>query len=444
MATQPLVTVKKADGTSVKMTLDELAVYKKSQAAATAPVSAAPQVPKPAAVPTPAPPKAASPELPKAPAPSKPAITPAPAPEEKSEDIDIEATSKILESLVPSEPLLEQEETLVSIEDALKKIESIEEKPAPKPAKILEEHANLPAVESPHELATVTPVKDFFKAEAKAKAQHADWEEGDHASLLEESTELQAPAQAGAHILTTSHVVEVLEQVPGSVDPAMHDRLEKLIRSHLSGVRNDQQLEEYLRKAVDKGGIGVSEKDLTHLMKVIHEVYGIHHEKMAALGKEAPPMKPRITPPSLPNMPAEPAGSDWMSQYKQPDSAPAGKPVMHDVVAAQEVRTTTGPVQELAQFSPVDLHRLEDAGVLLKDDLSRQLQSLKEDAFTMYLDGRAAWFRSPLYSLYMHTILTALNESKPLEDALVTERRDDALTKEQINQIGAVSAMLRF
>ncbi len=484
MATQPMVTVKKADGTSVKMTLAELAEYKKTQgtpgAISAPPAPAAPpqpamqdmaaevpaeETPEPvSAPPAPVAPPEAVMESMSADMPAveetpialsaidKAAIVASVQSEKKQEEPemtmqDMEALSDLISSSASATALEEEpEDQLISIEDALKKIDSIPEKTAPKPAAILqayEEKQTLPAVETPHALSTVTPVKDFFVAEAKAEDMQKQWDTEDHSSLLDTaSKDAPVAGTAAAQAITNTHVVAVLEKMPGSIDPSMHDKLESLVRSHLSGVRSEEQLQEYLQKPIAEGGIGVSEKDIVMLLKVIHEVYQIHHEQMAALGATAPAMK-AVMPPSMPHLPASQAEGAWMDTYKPTPKAP-GKPVMHDVVSAQSVRRTTGPVQELAQFSPIDLHRLEDAGVSLKDDLMRQLDTLKSDAFTMYLDGRDAWFHSPLYALYTRTILTALNERKPLQDAVVQERRDDALTQDEITQIGVVSSILRF
>lgn len=175
---QPTILVKKADGTSVRMTMDELQAYKKSQTAGTpAPVSApvtpvVPVVPvKPASVPVSSPAPATTPVPVSVPAP-----TPEPVKETKLElprtlhqqSVDMinekkpeppkPAPAKFVRPIPPVEEKKftekwEESDNVSLLEDALEK-------------------ENLPAIktEGQYMPTNTTPVKNIFVDEAKVKA----------------------------------------------------------------------------------------------------------------------------------------------------------------------------------------------------------------------------------------------------------------------------------
>ena len=308
---QPTILVKKADGASVRMTMDELQAYKKSQAvSAPAPVSA--------------------PVTPVAPVvPVKPISTPAPTPTPASvQEVKLELPKTLHQKSVE---MMDQKKP---------------ETPKPAPVKF------------------VRPIPP-----AEEKMFEEKWEESDNISLLDDSLgkeTLPAIKTAGQYMPTNTTPVKNV-----FVDEAKYK-----------------------------------------------------------LKFDTPQIKPKQL------ISKKPAESVYMSPALQ---IPQTKTIIQDVKPPQIIKQSTGPVDELENFSLADFRRLEinakAAGLKLID----KFETLKYDSYLLFMDGVKAWYNSPLYKQYQDALYQSLLLNKSVSEILTGGNIQKDLKLEEFKAILSVN-----
>ncbi len=474
------IPVKKSDGTTVFLTMEEFKEYKKNAATpATVPVTAptpvvSPPVPPP--VPVAPAPVLAAPEI------SKP---------KKLEQGKVETIS--LPDSVPVVPV-------VSVAPPV---------------------ASLPIVADTHtELATTTPVTEIFFDEAKAKApkiatsvtplppkadtrnesvvpaasglsstpvtvppvsviapvsasggnvvkqsvpddsdKQPEWKTSDHASLLEsdiskEKKSLPAPTPSPAADNATTILTKVKEQFPGPIPKDIEGRFDSLVLSRIRDVRSVIDFEQYAQETKEKGGLGFDEDQVGLLLALIAAAQKITAPASTVVKKLETSAAPvsgssvnsgiRITP----VMSSQPLKSSTPSQFPIPKeeysfSPPAkpqnNKPLMQDVTPAVR-KQTMGPVDEIQYFTLVDFRRLSPKTESAREILKGKFQSLQEESYVLFLDARDAWHESPLFHIYQETILKTLEDKKTLKDALA--QKTDGLSQAELDAIVEINHYL--
>lgn len=97
------------------------------------------------------------------------------------------------------------------------------------------------------------------------------------------------------------------------------------------------------------------------------------------------------------------------------DTKPVSKPSMQDVTASS---MEMGPVEEIKSVTLADFRRLsgnpEDAAKRLR----QKMFNLQDESFVWYLEALAAYHVSPLYSEYMQAVCQSLAERKSLANVL--------------------------
>jgi len=135
----------------------------------------------------------------------------------------------------------------------------------------------------------------------------------------------------------------------------------------------------------------------------------------------SPTITPVMNPPSTPRIPipVEPAEYSFTAPSKsQVPSGTGGKPMMQDVTMPSNQKKTMGPVDEIHYLSLVDFRRLSPKTESAKEILKGKFQNLQEESYVLFLDARDAWHESPLFTVYQDTVLEALNTKRPLLDVI--------------------------
>lgn len=302
------------------------------------------------------------------------------------------------------------------------------------------------------ELATTTPVADLFVNEARAKM----WNSDDHTSLLDEEladndvkikdAEIPQLPSRNSALLTA-----VMAALPFPVPEQVTGRLQSLIESRVKDVRTDDDVLAYgTRPAVD-GGLGLSPEDAATLLETIVDTLNLPPSQTSITPSE------EVVPDDLVSdavessdpieevaVSEEPQSKEkkstgfsydqsrdeipWQPRFspdaaRQPTSAipmtSEGRPLVHDVQAPSQSNVRTmGPVDEFRAFTLTDLHRLGNTKEKMTTSMVDKFIVLRDDSFVLYLDAIDAFRQSPLYRQYQEHILTSINESISLQTSL--------------------------
>lgn len=411
----PTISVRKSDGTTVKMTLEEFRAYK-AQLKPTGPLSAPAQTPP------------------------------------VSEPIPLKPNQVVTPDLAPQPP---------------EKIEPKAEASSPQ---------NLPMVEDSQELSTSTPtivgniIKDAGPAQPQPRLPRrqepavktpAPMTKEDITSLLEEETTPETHTKTSE---TNESVTKtIVGSLPFSVSKEVQGRLESLVLSRVKDIRNDAQVKEYAVLPVIQGGLGLSNEMVDQLVQELQK--GIKNKPVSAPFpssqmrlKPIVPAQAMAASPSVKKNDAQKILSSLIAEDKvqaqmlmkaqeqgnlqklsSATRLDTGKVPMHDVTLPPR---SMGPVDEMQGLSLVDFRRLGNTAAASADALMNKFQVLKNDSFLLFLSGKAAWFKSPLYQMYLKILETSLKMHKPISSVVVNESEN--LRVDEVEQIARVSQSLNF
>lgn len=359
---QAKIPVKKSDGSTVFMTMDEFRVYK-NQGTAQSAVSSPMPLPAPVVDPSLTPSISVTPvsitsiHVPEKikentkPIISEPIEKPlsieisSPVLEKKEEAVEPQSTSQpTLKPISTPEPassiiiptVVPISKKLESLPKALEegKIEVIPEDP----------NANTPPEEallvlSEQSLSTTTPVADAFVHESESKKT---WKKEDHDSLLEEptidttSSDVQTTPGTQEPSIDEKYkpiVQTVKSQFPYPIAKNLEARFDSLVVSRLKDVRTVYEVEEYAIKSTEQGGLAFNEDQAKLLNAIISAA-----QKLSGGGDTAPKARRPIPPPSLKNVEASAP-----SPAPAPASAPAPEPLRRETITKINVPESISP-----------------------------------------------------------------------------------------------------
>ncbi len=401
---QAKIPVKKSDGTTVFLTMDEFREYKKKSVAPAAPVVA--PVPTPTPEPAPAPKKLEQGKVEKI-------VMPEPLPIVADTHTELATTTPVTDIFF----------------DEAKSKESLA-KPQP------------PVVSDPVSQPEPEPSKP-------------QWKESDHASLLEADVTQEkklpdAPIQSGDN--AASILATVKEQFPLPISKDIEGRFDSLVLSRIRDVRSVLDFEQYAKKTKADGGLGLEEDQVGLLLAVIAAA-----QKIAGSSSSSPKPQPKTSAAPVDSAPANssiritPVMSPPVQKPVSPFPLPkeeysfvppvsTAKPMMQDVVVNTPRKQTVGPVDEIQYFSLVDFRRLSPKTESAKEILKGKFQALQEESYILFLDARDAWHESPLFVMYEQTVLGALQNKKTLSDAV--QEKQDGLTQVEFDALVEINHSL--
>lgn len=431
---QTTITVKKSDGTLVKMTMDEFRAYKASM-------------------------------------------------KQKTVDPNLPAGTQ----LKPNEVATPNVEPIAKIDSPQTTVASPN---VPTPKSISSSMpSNLPMVEESQALTSSTPVivGETVKSFAEPAPQAASKPVTFSSPLEEESV---SGEQGSVSSSNQNSVDEIIQSILFLVGEDQQEKLKSLVLSRVKEVRTDVQVKEMAQMSVESGGLGLDETKVTILMNAISHVLT---QKPAAAplasakGMLSPVPQTAASASSTPITPAAPSASQnkpipapteiapspifinkkpdaqkiissliaedaaeaqmkvSMQNRMSPQKIPTmqrmetGKVIMHDVVVAGQ---SMGPIDEMLNCSLLDFRRLGATPNASADVLIKKFQILKAESFLLFLQGRAAWFKSPLYLMYLDLLEQSLHQRKTI--SILLGMNKDTLTMEEIQETARVSQSLNF
>ncbi len=322
-------------------------------------------------------------------------------------------------------------------------------------------HENLPMVESSQAVTLSTPtiVRNVMKDIQPAQAPKAPEKQKpvvsapqpiskeDFSSLLEsQGDSVHASVHNSVSDQNEIMAKQIVEKLPFSISKDMEGRLYSLVLSRVKDVRKNDQVKEYALLSAVSGGLGLKPAEADMLVSVLQNVL----EKP----KTMPVVKPTISP-SSEKIVKKPDGKKILSSLIAEDQVQAqmrvqvekrsggSKVLMHDVMVPSPLIQSVGPVDEILKATVVEFRRLGKDAVECADRFMNKFQTLKNDSYLLFLQGRAAWFKSPLYQSYLGILEMSLKTNKPLT-SVIQQSGDQAFKLEEVEQIARISQSLYF
>ena len=389
----PTILVKKTDGTSVRMTLSQFSAYQRSL---------------------------------------KP-----------NESAPVEKTVPVATPL--PEPV--KEELIVPVEKPVEKNED-------QKIKRSEDQAvyNLPAVNSEHKLATTSPVKNIFIDEAafqSKKNEHNfishDWQASDHESLLTEDVGEVARHPGVSALPATNFGLAngLIEKLSFSVDEDLGNRLYSLLISWIKGVRNQDQVREYAQRDKQSGGFGLDAQQVEELIKALPQLADLSVKKTEEQNKPISIQQNINNTNESFGLQNEKNNLSVISSIRHQNNLPA-KNIMHDVQAPvrrieepkPEEKVSVGPIEQLQQFSLLDLRRLASDEEKASEILWNKFQVIRQDSYIWFSKALRAWQESPIMNDYEQVLTEAINKKIGLNSLLGQDK-----TKMNQNEFLAIASL---
>lgn len=339
---------------------------------------------------------------------------------------------------------------------------------------------NLPMVEESQEVANFTPAnigvssekkvspaveekpvppKPVFKKMSPPPVQAPPpLSKEDFVSLLEEESQSQHQSVSSVNDQITE---EIMKKITFAFDKNVEARLQSLILSRVKEIRSDAQVKEYAMLSLNEGGLGFDLQKTQILMQALQD--GLQKKpqttpnlsakmRLDPISSVLPPSSKKPVDVSPEKVPAKkPDAQKILSSLIVEDNVQAqflakantqsvAKVSMHDVVNPSR---SVGPVDEMQSFTVVDFRRLGKNAEESANALMQKFTVLKNDTYLLFLSGRTAWFKSPLYQMYLSFLEQSLKMNKPLSSVLGSGEKD-SLTLEEIQQVSRVSQSLNF
>jgi len=287
-------------------------------------------------------------------------------------------------------------------------------------------------VNTSRELTLSTPVRDIFLDEAAALGKRTmDWDKEDHVSPLEDSF---PGMEEGGHVGLDNHkdfVDKVLQSSGVFFPKSLSFRVRSLITSWKKGVRDDHQFSTGAKKSVETGGLGLEEAQVQKLLQAMYQNSAKERKVTRREGKSwrgktdsvVQMSKPVLSKSNSdienfvrPNARYTPKFNRQMTQTRVPSGT-----ILHDVTPFQkkEEKKTTGPEEEMRNFTIVDFRRLSDDPNRSAELLIQKFDGWKQESLILFLEALNAWHDSPLYREYIDTIESSLNQNMKVRETLL-------------------------
>ena len=242
------------------------------------------------------------------------------------------------------------------------------------------------------------------------------WTKDDHKSPLEVGEVKEARKQEVVKTVLPESRGDafdgVIRNLKFPVADELRPRLKSLIVSRVKDIRTDEQVVEYATRAVENGGLGLTEAQAGELVGAIGTSALQHRSTSAPEHQSTGVPRQAIRIPNSDNRTPTPT-------FHIPHSTfPEHRPVMHDVIAPkEEAKASVGPVEELQQLTLTDFRRLSANPAQAGEILFGKFDGLKNESYVLFIKAVQAWYNSPLYKQYQQIIADAINRTVKIKDA---------------------------
>jgi hypothetical protein len=308
-------------------------------------------------------------------------------------------------------------------------------------------------------LSTTTPVTNIFIDEAKARVKEDEWKKEDHESLLHTKLTKEDTMDITHEKVDHSDCQAILSKLSFTIKKDLQKRFCLLANSYIKGVRDAEQIKEYLMKSEVEGGLLFTPVQVDEVRKLLQGYVKKVEEK---IGEQLRINKQSIKKPERggrvniekdagegidvidsllqKNTKAEMNIDDILLNQKQKK-----KTIIQDVKAVHKSnRMSIGPVDEIATFELINFRRLHNDTKESMNLLKQKFVMLKNESYLLYIEALDVWHESPLFKEYQHIAYTVLQKGITLEQYFSEIQKDDMMKKEEFFAIVELNKHLSY
>ncbi len=320
-------------------------------------------------------------------------------------------------------PLVEEEEQTINNEQLImnngERVERKREQILP----------TTPVIQTETHITNATPVTKVFEHPITQKlADTARGKASDHQSLLDEDdSEIRAIGEKKGQMVSHTPAASVSFSSSVIIPKDLKARTDALILSWKKGIRDQYQFIEYAAKPASEGGLGLTKVDAIKLFEEISH--------FATLG--SPQLQSRSAP--APN-PVPLASSVSTPSQKKPqlNHIPNSTTLIREIAPTRDAATVMGPIEEAASLSILDFRRLSRVPKTAGEMVVAKFSGWKDESYLLYLQVRDSWRTSPLFRLYIEKTTEAVEKNLTITAVL----QSGELTYEEYLAIAEVNRKL--
>ncbi len=335
-------------------------------------------------------------------------------------------------------PLVEEEEVARPMAQAPKPVVSqpprrviplVEEVEMVKPSVAPKVVPTTPVVQTETHITNTTPVIKVFEHPITPKlADTARGKASDHQSLLDEDdSEIRAIGEKKGQMVSHTPAASVSFSSSVIIPKDLKARTDALILSWKKGIRDQYQFIQYAERPASEGGLGLTKVDA---MKLFEEI-----SHSTTLGAPRPQHRPASVPSAAPLS----SSLSTPSQKKpQLNHIPNSTTLIREIAPTRDVTAVMGPIEESASLSILDFRRLSRVPKTAGEMVVAKFSGWKDESYLLYLQVRDSWRTSPLFQLYIEKTTEAVEKNLTITAVL----QSGELTYEEYLAIAEVNKKL--
>ena len=234
-----------------------------------------------------------------------------------------------------------------------------------------------------------------------------------------------------------------MKKIKFSISDDLQARLHSLIATRVKDVRTDDQFLSYVTHPINAGGIGLSNDQSQELLQIVKDVWHIVGQRSVKQFKTTVNEKAsEAKPPEAKGEGGELKKEVTKLNVSLPRNNTERKPMLHDIVkpklqtdkkiSSVSEKHSIGPIEEIKNFSLVDLRRMGDNTVDNFKKILEKFKVLKKDSIILYFEATRAWYESPLYKQYQGLLFQSVESGSKIKDLAVG---GEVLTWEEIEGV---------
>ncbi len=260
----------------------------------------------------------------------------------------------------------------------------------------------------------------------------------DFGSLLEEKLDsLEIKNASKLSDDRQNQVDKIIARLSFNVSNDYINRLRSIIQLYLKEVRTKDQTKETVLRSIKDGGLGITSIQAGELINLTDKqrdftLPAVESENEPVLYKAntpavSTPFNSFLSDPKKQKLEKEKKINDILKPNKKNTNEPfklnnssvlRAKKTVVDIAPPTKNDRVYGPIEEIANFSLLDLHRLSPDFGESVGRFKQKFVNLKEESIILFFKAKNAWKKSPLYKNYMSSVLNALSKQANLKDCL--------------------------
>lgn len=268
-------------------------------------------------------------------------------------------------------------------------------------------------------------------------------------SIMEENYGSTGGSAGSTSATRADQVDEVVAKLSFRISAPSLSRARSIIQLRLKDVRPERETKELIMQAVEKGGLGLAEKEANQILVLCAEIMGkskvdistvqpIKQTPVATVVLSQPVVNgngaqktlaevKNVSAPSAVGSPVKNQINHFFNNQSQHLSmnSTVSKPLSRDVIPMDE---EIGPLQEIRYFTLTDFRRLASDPQEAAGRLKQKFINLKEDSIVLLFEALKSWRKSPLYIEYMNIVIDALVSRQKIS-AVANDKNRPALAE---------------